>query len=75
MKKVELKKIINQYGIFECDIEDAIMFVEDLLFTRAKEIEQNEPYATKTIGRLRDSARDVWDLLEYVEDALEDDEE
>ena len=72
MKKAELKNIINQYGIFECDVEDAIMFVEDLLFARSKEIEQNEPYATKTIGRLRDAARDVWDLLEYVEDAMEE---
>lgn len=67
MTKIELKKIIDQYDILECDLEDAIMLVSDLLFAQAKEIEQNEPYATKTIGRLREASRDVWDLLDEID--------
>lgn len=72
MTKAELKKIMDDNYIFESEIDDSIQFVQDLLEFQAKEIEETEPYATNTIRRLRDAAYDVWDLQEYVEDALEE---
>ena len=72
MTKVELKKIMSDNYIFESEVDDAIQFVQDLLELKAKELEENEPYATNTIRRLRDAAHEVWELQEYVEDALEE---
>lgn len=74
MTKAELKKIMNDNCIFASDACDAIQFVQDLLEFNAKELEENEPYATNTIRRLRDAAHEVWKLQEYVEDALEEEE-
>lgn len=72
MTKVELKKIMDDNYIFNSDWEDAIQFVQDLLEFQAKELEKTEPYAVNTIKRLRDSAYEVWQLQEYVENALEE---
>ena len=72
MTKAELKKIMEDNYIFESEVVDAIQFVQDLLELRADEIERDEPYATNTIQLLRDAAREVWYLQEYVEDALEE---
>ena len=74
MTKTELKKIMSDNYIFESEVDDAIQFVQDLLEFKAKELEENEPYATNTIRRLRDAAHEVWELQEYVEDALEEEE-
>lgn len=71
MTKAELKKIMEDNYIFPSEVDDAIQFVQDLLEFQAKEIEQNEPYATKTIRRLRDSAYEVGNLLDYIEDIRE----
>jgi hypothetical protein len=75
MTKAELKKIMNDNYIFESEVDDAIQFVQDLLEFQAKEVEQNEPYATNNIRRLRDAAHEVWELQEYIEDAMEEEEE
>ena len=72
MTKTELHKIMEDNYIFPSEVVDAIQFVQDLLEFHAKELEKNEPYATNTIRRLRDAAREVWYLEEYVEDALEE---
>ena len=74
MTKAELHKIMEENYIFLSEVDDAIQFVQDLLEFQAKELEKNEPYATYTIRRLRDAAREVWGLQEYVEDALEEEE-
>lgn len=74
MTKTELKKIMSENYIFDSEVYDAIQFVQDLLEFKAKELEENEPYATNTIRRLRDAAHEVWELQEYVEDALEEEE-
>jgi hypothetical protein len=71
MTKAQLKKIMSDNYIFESEVDDAIQFVQDLLEFKAKELEENEPYATNTIRRLMDAAHEVWELQEYVEDALE----
>lgn len=75
MTKVQLKKIMSDNYIFNSDWMDAIQFVQDLLEFKAKELEENEPYATNTIRRLRDAAHEVWELQEYVEDAIEEEDE
>lgn len=72
MTKAELKKIMADNYIFESEVDDAIQFVQDLLEFRADEIEKNEPYATNTIRRLREAAHEVWELQDYVENALEE---
>jgi hypothetical protein len=74
MTKAQLKKIMSDNYIFESEVDDAIQFVQDLLEFKAKELEENEPYATNTIRRLRDAAHEVWELQEYVEDAMEEEE-
>jgi hypothetical protein len=74
MTKIELKKIMSENYIFPSEVDDAIQFVQDLLEFKAKELERDEPYATNSIRRLRDAAHEVWDLQEYVEDAMEEEE-
>ena len=71
MTKAELHKIMEDNYIFPSEVDDAIQFVQDLLEFQAKELEENEPYAVRTINRLRDSAREVWNLLDYIEDVRE----
>lgn len=72
MTKAELDKIMKDNYIFPSEVDDAIQFVQDLLEFQADEIEQNEPYATNAIRRLREAAHEVWDLQDYIESALED---
>ena len=72
MTKAELKKIMADNYIFESEVDDAIQFVQDLLEFKVKELEENEPYAINTIRRLREAAHEVWELQEYVMDALEE---
>jgi len=72
MTKAELKKIMADNYIFASEVDDAIQFVQDLLEFKAKELEENEPYAINTIRRLRDAAHEVWELQDYVEYALEE---
>ena len=72
MTKAELHNIMEENYIFLSEVDDAIQFVQDLLEFKAKELEQNEPYATNTIRRLRDAAHEVWELQEYIEDAMEE---
>lgn len=74
MTKAELKKIMSDNYIFDSEVDDAIQFVQDLLEFKAKELEQNEPYAINTIRHLKDAAYEVWNLQEYVEDAMENEE-
>ena len=71
MTKAELDKIMKENYIFPFELDDAIQFVQDLLEFKANELEKNEPYAVNTIKRLRDAAHEVWELQDYVEDALE----
>lgn len=72
MTKTDLYNIMEENYIFPSEVDDAIQFVQDLLEFKAKELEENEPYATNTIRRLRDAAHEVWELQEYVEDVMEE---
>lgn len=71
MTKAELGKIMEDNYIFPSEVDDAIQFIQDLLEFHAKELEENEPYATNTIRRLKDAAHEVWCLQEYVEETME----
>lgn len=72
MKRSELKEIMKKYCIVECELDDVCDFVSELLHRRAKELEANEPYATRTIQKYEEAAYEVWDLLDYLSDIEED---
>ena len=75
MKRKQLEEIMERNDFFESEIESAINFIEDMLLECAKETEKNEPYATNSIQRMRDAAREVRDLEEAIWEAMENDEE
>lgn len=68
MTKAELKKIAKNYLILDCEIEDAIHFVQELLEFYADEIKRDEPYAVNFIRRLEDAAREVSGLIYYLDE-------
>ena len=72
MKKSELKKIMEHNCMLECEIEDAINFVCDLLYFRRKKLEDDESYATRTIDDLLKAEYAVYDLIEYVNELEEE---
>ena len=71
MTREQFKEIMNKYNIFDFEVEDVIYFVQDLLEFQAAEVKENEPYATRGIERLERAAREVYDLLDYLEDVME----
>ena len=71
MTKEKFKEIMKKNGILACEVEDVICFVRDLLEFQADEVKVNEPYAIKGIERLERAAREVYDLLYYLEDVME----
>jgi hypothetical protein len=71
MTKEKFKEIMKRNGMLACEVEDAICFVRDLLEFQADEVRENEPYATRGIERLERAAREVYDLLYYLEDVME----
>ena len=75
MKRKQLEEIMERNDFFESEIESAINFIEDMLLECAKETEKNEPYATNSIQRMRDAAREVRALDDVIWEAMEDNEE
>lgn len=71
MTKKDLKKIMERNTIMECEIDDAISFVTELLEFQADETERNYPYATRTIRELECAAHAVWSLQDYISEAEE----
>lgn len=72
MKRSELNELLHKHTLHECDLEDAIDFVNELLSIRRKEIERDYPYAVNTINRMEQAEHEVFDLLCYI-DEMEDD--
>ena len=64
----ELKK---KYCIYD-DIDDVLDFVSELLHRRARELEKNEPYATREIDFLDKAAHEVWELIDYISELEEE---
>ena len=74
MTRTELEKIMKRNTILSCEIDDAISFISELLEHQAKEIKENESYATRTIRDIESAANIVWNLQDYVGDIKEDSE-
>ena len=72
MKKSEFEKLRKQYCIQSCELDDVFAFVADLLYLRRKELQTNEPYATRTIDALYKAAEEVDDLINYIEELEEE---
>ena len=75
MTKANLKKLMKKYLIFENDIDYVCNFCSELLEEMAKEIEENEPYATNTIKRYKDAADEVFNLIDYIDENMEGEDE
>ena len=75
MKKSELKKLMEKCFIFESDLDNVFEFVLNLLEARADETEKAYPYAFNTINRLRSAAYETYDLIDYVHEIMEGEDE
>ena len=71
MTKAKLKELMKNHCIAPSELDDVIDFVTALLYERRKELEDNEPYATRTIDMLFNAEHEVWDLIDYISE-LED---
>lgn len=71
MTREQFKEIMREHCIVDCEVEDVIYFIQELLEFQADEVRENEPYATKAIARMEAAAREVYDLLDYLEDVME----
>lgn len=72
MTKSKLKELMKQYCIAPSELDDVIDFVSALLYMRRKELEDNEPYATRTIDSLFNAEHEVWDLIDYISELEEE---
>ena len=72
MTKKDLKKIMEHNMIVECEIDDAISFITELLEFQADETKRNYPYAIRTIKELECAAHAVWDLQDYISELEEE---
>lgn len=72
MTKNEFQEIMKRNMILECEIDDAISFVTELLEFQMHETERDYPYATGTIRELECAAYAVWNLQDYISELEED---
>lgn len=68
MTKEKLKETMKQYYIVESELDDVISFVADLLYLQARELEETEPHAIRTIDLLHSASREVDGLIDYISD-------
>jgi hypothetical protein len=66
----EINELKKRYCIYD-DVDDIFDFVSELLHRRAREIEKEEPYATREIEFLDKAAHEVWELIYYVSELKE----
>ena len=67
----ELNELKKKYAVYD-DVEEVIDFVSELLHRRAREIERDEPYATRAIDALDKAAYEVYDLINYINELEEE---
>lgn len=67
----ELNGLKKRYCIYD-DTAEVFDFVSELLHRRAREIEKEEPYATRTIDFLDKAAHEVWELIDYISELEEE---
>lgn len=68
MTKAKLKELMDQHCIVPSELDDVFAFVSDLLYFQAKELEENEPYATRSIAQLQNAAHEVDCLVDYIDE-------
>ena len=71
MKKSKLNELMQQYGITESELDDIVAFITDLLYVQRRDLEENEPYATRTIDEIYRAEVMVDDLMNYVSELEE----
>ena len=71
MTKKELKTLMNRYCVLPSELDDVFDFVSHLLYLRRKELEENEPYALRSISDLEKAEHEVYDLIDFISE-LED---
>ena len=71
MTQKKLKELMDKHCIVPSELDDVIDFVSALLYMRRKELEDNEPYATRTIDMLFNAEHEVWDLIDYISELEE----
>ena len=58
----KFKSILNDNGIYGEEIEGILYAVQEMLELVAEETAENEPYATNSIKRMENAAREVYEL-------------
>lgn len=66
MTQKQFNELRESYCIASSEVENVFDFVSELLHLRAKELEEKEPYAVKTINVLENAAYEAWDLINYI---------
>lgn len=72
MTKNQLTKIMKEHCVVPSELDNVIEFVAALLYMRRKELEDNEPYATRTIDIMFNAEREVYDLIDYISELEEE---
>ena len=49
MTKTKFNELMKMYGITPNELDDIFAFVTDLLYLKRREMEQNEPWASRSI--------------------------
>lgn len=75
MTKVKLNELMKEYNILPSELDDVFAFVTDLLYLRRRELEENESYATRTIDEIYRAEVQVDDLINYVSELEDEDED
>lgn len=66
-----VNNIMKEKGIDVENLLDALDLVEDILLCYARDISENEPYATTTIENLKASSSVVSDVYRAIEQGVE----
>ena len=72
MTKAKLKELMKEHCIAPSELDDVIDFVAELLYLRRRELEDREPYATRTISILFNAESEVYDLIDYISELEEE---
>lgn len=71
MTKQKLNELMKMYCIVPSELDDIFPFVADLLCLKRKELEENEPYAYRSIDAIYTAEREVDDLIDYISELEE----
>ena len=67
----EFNELKKKYFIYD-DVEMIFDFVSNVLYLRKKELEKNEPYAVRSINALESAEHEVYDLIDYISELVEE---